>query len=252
MVFGENMAMIEPDVIGGVFNGEYAHANIIGIDETILDKQIAVEKIKSLATKKFITASIKYVQPFKVPFFGKIILASNNEDKFMKVDTKEIRFWVRKLGKPRHQNHNILNDMIAEIPAFLHYLKSRPPVDTTKSRMVLTAKQICNKELLKVKEQSKSGLYHELCEIFTDFFYQYNLSEIECTPTDVKKRFFLNNNNIGANYIRKVLRDEFEFELMDFQRYMPFGEGDTKPGTPFKIERKRFLDHEIESDEVPF
>ena len=55
MLFGSNMVLIEPDVIGGNFNGEYAKANIIGIDETILDKQIAVEKIKSLATKKFIS-----------------------------------------------------------------------------------------------------------------------------------------------------------------------------------------------------
>ena len=77
IIYGENMVMIEPDVIGGNFNGEYATANIIGIDETIIEKQIAVEKIKSLATKKWISVNIKHVAHFKLDFFGKIILASN-------------------------------------------------------------------------------------------------------------------------------------------------------------------------------
>jgi len=253
MVFGENMVMIEPDVIGGTFNGEYAKANIIGIDETIIDKQIAVEKIKSLATKKYISVNSKFISQYKLPFFGKIILASNNEDRFIRIDDKEIRFWVRKIGVPKESNHNILNDMIAEIPAFLYYLTTMKEIDFTQSRMVLTEKQISNEYLLKVKEQSKSSLYHELTELFTDFFNQAPINHIEVIPSDIKNKWFSHNNNIPSNYIRKVLRDEFTFKQNNYKRYAPFGEGDTKPGTPFIIEKERFCEGEyIGETPLPF
>jgi len=254
MLFGANMAMIDPDVIGSTFNAEYATSNIIGIDETIIDKQIAIEKIKSLATKKFISVNQKHVSQFKIPFFGKIILASNNEDRFMKVDEKEIRFWVRKLGDPKNTNHNILNDMIEEIPAFLHHLTTLPPIDFTKSRMVLTAEEIGNKYLVNVKEESKSGLYHELKEYIADWFNNRpSLTEIEAAPIDVKNQFFRNNNQIGLKYLKNVLKNELKLELQSLKRYIPFGEGDSKPGTPYLFKRVDFTgDTGDLKEELPF
>lgn len=253
MLFGENMVMIEPDVIGGSFNGEYAIANIIGIDETIIDKQIAVEKIKSLATKKFISVNIKNVQQFKLPFFGKIILASNNEDKFMKVDDKEIRFWVRKLPRPKIENHNILNDMIAEIPAFLHHLKQLREPDFTRSRMVLTEEQIQNEELMIVKEESKSGLYQDMKELFIDFFNRYPLDQVEVVPIDVKQRWFQQNNIYTLNYIRRTMRHEFKFALQEVKRYLPFGEGDQRIGAPYLVRREQFTTEKaLEEEKPPF
>lgn len=252
MLFGSNMVLIEPDVIGGNFNGEYAKANIIGIDETILDKQIAVEKIKSLATKKFISVNSKFVSHYKLPFFGKILMASNNEERFMKIEDEEIRFWIRKIPMPRFENHNILNDMVAEIPYFLNYLVNMPPVDFTKSRMVFTQDEISNTYLEDVKRESRTGLYHEIFELFTEFFNTYNLDEILCTPIDIKNRFFAQNNQVSINYIRRTMKNEFKFEVSDFQRYMAFGEGDNKPGAPFICKKEFFTQNEFITSELPF
>ncbi len=220
MIFGANMAMIDPDVIGSTFNSEYATSNIIAIDETILDKQIAVEKIKSLATKKFISVNMKNVSQFKLPFFGKIILASNNEDKFMRIDEDEIRFWVRKIGIPKVENHNILNDMIAEIPAFLYELKSMKPIDFTKSRMVLTAEMIQNDTLEAVKLQSRSGLHKELMELFTDYFEEEQRNEfVYARPSDIKSKWFRSDNSVPINYIRQVIKNEMNIEQMTRSTY---------------------------------
>lgn len=246
MIFGSNMCMIEPDVIGASFNGEYATSNIIAIDETILDKQIAVEKIKSLATKKFISVNIKQVQQFKLPFFGKIIMASNNEDKFMRIDDKEIRFWIRKLGMPKVKNHNILNDMIPEIPAFLHYLKTLPTPDFTKSRMVLTEEEIQNKELEAVKRESKSGLYKELIELFNEHFAGMDENAIEYfTPKDLKDCWFSRDNKISIAYIRRVLKNEFEIDTVSQRRYRPILGSELKPGTPFFVVKNFFTENEF-------
>jgi len=256
MLFGANMVMIEPDVIGGTFNGEYATANIVAIDETILDKQIAVEKIKSLATKKFISVNIKNVQQFKLPFFGKIIMASNNEDKFIRIDEKEIRFWIRKLCTPTVINHNILNDMIAEIPAFVHHLQNLPDPDFTKSRMVLTPEEIKNEYLDNAKKESKSGLYKELMEFLTDYFLNSDTTETFCTPKDIKNKFFYNNNKIDINYIRRVLKLDFEKDPSEkVQYYRPFNDVDNRNGRPFKFESSEFFDSTniiLEKNELPY
>jgi hypothetical protein len=234
MLFGANMTMIEPDVIGSTFNAEYAASNIIGIDETILDKQIAVEKIKSLATKKFISVNMKNVSQFKIPFFGKIIMASNNEDKFIRIDDKEIRFWVRKIPPLRVVNHNILNDMVSEIPALLDYLQNMPAIDFSKSRMVFTPAQIKNEYLDVVKEESKSGLYKELIELFTDFFMNSNVKECHCNPADIKEKFFNHDSKIDRNYIRRVIKQQFKKEPSEkVLRYMPFDDQIEKVGAPF-------------------
>ena len=219
MLFGANMTMIEPDVIGSNFNGEYATSNVIAIDETILDKQIAVEKIKSLATKKFISVNIKNVAHFKIPFFGKIVMASNNEDKFMRIDDKEIRFWVRKLGTPKVDNHDILNDMVSEIPAFLHYLSTMNKLDFSKSRMVLTEKQIKNEWLEDVKIESRSWMHKELLEIFTDYFEDGSKPYFYARPKDIKDKWFRNNNQVTMSYIRQVLKREMGLSTVDHSRF---------------------------------
>ena len=247
-IFGKNMVQIEPDVIGGSFNGEYATANIIAIDETVVDKQIAVEKIKSLATKKYISVNQKHISHFTVPFFGKIILASNAEDKFMRIDSEEIRFWVRKVDLPKIKNHGIEKDMISEIPAFLHYLTTLPDIDFTQSRMVLTAEQIDNEFLQSVKEESKSWMYKEIHERLTDYFSENPSKEyVYARPTDIKDKFFSHNSKVEVAYIRKVLKNEFKFKISPANSYgMNSCIFNSFNGKPFKINADIFVEKTIE------
>lgn len=253
MLFGANMAMIDPDTLGSQFNSEYATCNVIAIDETIVDRQIVVEKVKSLATKKFINVNIKQVQQFKVPFFGKIIMASNNEDKFIRIEDEEIRFWVRKLPEPRITNHNILNDCIAEIPAFLHYLTTMPIPDFSKSRQVLTPEMIKNEYLEEVVKESKSNLYKELVECFTEYFNNNPTNTLTVTPSDIKNKWFRTENKIDRNYIRRVLKLEFNKESSNTAiRYTPFNEVTTRVGNPFTFTRGEFGAGYVEEEEQPF
>lgn len=255
MLFGANMVMIEPDVIGSSFNAEYATANIIGIDESIIEKQTAVEKIKSLATKKFISVNMKNVSQFTLPFYGKIIMASNNEDKFIRIDEPEIRYWVRKLSPIKVNNHNILYDMLEEIPAFLHYLENMPDIDYSQSRMVFTPEQLANDDLKRVKEESRSSLYKEITEYLTDWFLNNNYDQLILTPGDIKEKWFLHNNRIDINYIRKVLKNEFKLSASEKTIYYePFFDMSKKNGRPFVFNRSSFVqNNDVENQEVmPF
>ncbi len=242
-IFGANMILINPEDISSSFNGVYATSNIIAIEETLIDKSSSVEKIKALSTQKTITVNIKNVQQFKLPFFGKIILASNNENKFIKVDDEEIRFFVRKLGTPKISNHNILNDMISEIPAFLNYLSTLEKPDFTKSRMIFTPDELKNDTLKRVKSESKNWLYKDLIQQFEDYFLNQgnNTDEIKVIPKDLKEYFYLNNHQVSNDYLKTVLEDDFglvkEEKIIRYEKL----NGESKTGKPYTINRSLFV-----------
>ena len=252
MVFGNNMVNINPEDLTSQFNGSYATSNIIAVEETLIEKSVTVEKLKALATGKFISVNNKFVNPYKVPFYGKIILASNNEDKFARIDDEEIRFFVRKLGKPTHSNHSIEDDMISEIPAFLYYLTTLPKIDWSIDRSGFTPAELANDSLLKVKKESKSSLFKELHELISEHLLNdgNQLTEFKATPTDIKAKWFEHNSRIDIQYIIHVLKNEMGLMPAEkSERYLPFGiersfaGASSRVGKPYLF--KRGLEDEI-------
>ena len=250
MMFGDNCVLINPSDLASEFNSSYATANVIQIEETQIERSLTIEKMKALATGKFINLRALFRDGTQLPFFGKIILSSNNEDKFAKVDNEEIRFFVRKLGTPKHENHNIESDIVKEIPAFLHHLSSLPPIDFTVGRVPFTAEELKNDSLEAVKKESRSGLYKDLMERFTQYFN--NLSDpgklIYATPLDIKAEWYEFNNSIDAAYIKRVLKLDFELKPEPNQRYVPWEKDPycTKVGMPYEFSCNMFgIDPEI-------
>lgn len=259
MIFGDNMANIAPEDLVSGFNGQYAASNIIAVEETLIEKSVTVEKLKALATSKNMTVNQKYIAQYKTPFFGKIILTSNNEDKFARIDQEEIRFFIRKVGLPTHKNHNIENDMVREIPAFLHYLTTLPPVDFTVDRTGFTPEELSNETLAAVKFESRSGLYKDLRMRIESLFLN-ELSRCDAFYADqlsIRERFYARDPHAEAPYIRSVLKNEFGLTPVErVIRYRPFEEGmSSKTGRPFLFNRKDFVEEEIEpqtEEEIPF
>ena len=249
MIFGNNMVVIGINDLVSDFNQIYATANIIAVEETLIEKNITTEKLKALATAKYVTVNPKHVAQYKLPFFGKFILTSNNEDRFARVDEEEIRFFIRKVGIPQHINHNIEADLKNEIPAFLYELKMLPPIDFSVSRMGFTREELENDALRAVKKESRSSLYKELVMFFTDFFNEQGVEDVFATPVDIKNKWFMHNNQITGSYIAYVMKNEFKLSPEKNQRYSPFGENfqlNTKTGTPYRITRNMFITDSVD------
>ena len=257
MIFGDNYVQIGPEDLGKAFNSHYASKNIIAIDETLIEKTAAGEKLKSLATAKSITVDHKFVANYMLPFFAKIILCTNKVLDFMRIDDEEIRFWVRRVPHITKKNTTMEEQLAQEIPMFLRYILDCVPMpDFSQSRMVFTAGQISNQYLDQVKEESRSTLYKELSIAFTNLFNEWTTyTEFHCTPTDIKKKFFASEHNISASYIHKVLRDEFKLTPNANSRYRPFNADmpGSVVGKYFIIPRDLFLkNEELFNDEPPF
>jgi hypothetical protein len=241
MLFGENSTLINPSDLMSSFNDAYATKNIIMIDETVIEKQHIVEKLKSLATAKTISVSQKFVQHYSVPFFGKIIVCTNKETDFMRIDDEEIRFWIRKInpiiGK---KNTNIESDLFNEIPKFLKYLEQLPEIDLSNSRMVFTQDEIKTDSLELIKKESKNGLRKELEIYIEDFFDNNDCNEFEATAKDIKEKW-LEHDKEKMSYILKVLKNEMKMIPQANKYYIPFnGQNpmDKKKGTPFLFIRE--------------
>lgn len=254
MIFGSNVANISPEDLTSGFNFMYATSNIIAVEEALIEKNLTVEKLKALATSKFITVNQKFVSQFKIPFYGKIILASNNEDKFARIDEEEIRFFVRKVGLPKFINHEIESALLTEIPAFLYHLTKLLPVDFSKDRSGFTPDELKNNSLTIVKQESKSSLYKDLMELITEEINNHPKRPLHhsdpeliiyATPTDIKDKWFRNNSRIDIQYIRHVLKNEFRLKPTDKTiRYIPFGSPDTintKVGAAYAFSSKDYL-----------
>ena len=255
MLFGENSIVINPSDLTSDFNDSYATKNIIMIDETVIDKANTIEKLKSLATAKTISVNKKFVANYSVPFFGKIIICTNKENDFIRIDEEEIRFWIRKINPiTTKKNVNIETDLFNEIPKFLRFLIDMPGVDLTRSRMVFTNEEICTQSLTLIKNESKSGLMKEIEIHLDEFFNNNDVTFFEATPTDMKNKWFSHNNNISAAYITKVLKDEFKILPQKMRSYYPFNDNlVTKKGTPylFNIKESNFQLVKEEND-LPF
>ena len=242
ILFGGNMVVINPADIVGAFNSSYATANIVGIEETVTDKSSTIEKIKNLSTTKFINLNQKFVDNSKIPFFAKLIITTNEPDKFLKIDSEEIRFWIQKLGKPKFKNTRIDEDLIKEIPAFLDYLESLPLPDLKKSRMVFTPEEIQTEALKAVVEESMPGLYKDLKEKISYFFGQnLDLEVFMAHPADIENKFYQFNNNISSPYIRTILKKHFNMDASeDPEYYNAFGDGQASTQRVFTFYRSDF------------
>ncbi|MCE5345398.1 MAG: DUF5906 domain-containing protein [Bacteroidales bacterium] len=240
-LFGANMVIISSSDLLSNFNSHYATKNIVAIEESLFSQKQTVDKLKALATAKFIQVNQKFVTPYKIQCYVKIILTSNNEDDFAVVEANEIRFFVRKLGKPEFINHAIEDDLIKEIPAFLDFLKSLPKVDWTVSRSGFTTDELKNSSLDAVVRESKSDLYKDLIEHLINYFNNTDQEFIYAAPTDIKEKFFSNNNRVGINSIRRTLKNEFKMFPDDNHRYTPFQTAKSIVGRPYYFKRTDFV-----------
>lgn len=239
MLFGDNSVVINPENISNQFNAPYSDKNIIMIEESKFENMQAIEKIKNLATQKKMLVNAKFVQPYSISFYGKLIITSNDENKFSRVDGNEIRYWVRKIPSLKDKsNHSILTDMKSEIPYFLKFLEEMPDVDMSKSRMVFTPEDLKTDALQKVKAESLPSLHKNLNFLLDDHSANNTeIEEFEFIGKDIKKAFYYHDSKIDIDYITRILKDSMELERRNMKRYIPLESSQNnnlkKSGRPF-------------------
>jgi hypothetical protein len=257
MIFANASIQIPPSSLGQHFNYIYSTKNLILIEEAVTEKTQTVETLKALSTQKFITVNRKNVSEYEVPFFGKFVMCTNKVDDFIRINDKETRFWVRKVEPIAEEDRlvNIGSLLFDEIPMFLKYLLQMKKVDLNRHRMVFLPEEIETIWTKAVKKESYSGLHKQIYLLFREFFNDnMQFSEVYCTDIDIKERWFSHNNNIGIEYIRKTIKNDFK-KKPEQKRYLPFNDSakNTKNQRAFLFSASDFgVVFDGEDEDVPF
>ncbi len=248
MLFGDNVVMITPNQLKSDFNAGYAFSNIIGIEETRIEKEGIIQQLKAISTQRQIQVNQKYVNPVNIPFFGKFILTSNFVDTFARIEDDENRFFIRELAPPAPGtfNPNLKKDLQVEAPAFLHMLKElhdKKPIDFSISRTGFSNAELSNSNLIEVKENSKPWLYHDIKEHLMSLLDEHpEKNEVCFSAIDLKDAYYKNNHNVTLPFIRRILKDEFKLTPSSDKnghpvRYWILAEGIEKTGRPYVVKR---------------
>jgi hypothetical protein len=156
-IYQNNMTYNKNEDFRSQFNSDWASKLIIAVDEVLLDKVEDSERIKNLSTAKTFKTEAKGKDRIETEFYGKFILCSNNEDSFILIEPTETRYWVRKIKPIERANINLLEELKAEIPAFLHFINTREMSTRSQSRMWFSASQIRTEALQRVIREAGTG-----------------------------------------------------------------------------------------------
>jgi len=210
MLFGHNSVLIDGADLSRDFNMHYSTKNVIIIDEAFVEKSKVVEKLKTLHSAKYMILNGKYIPQTQVDFYGKFVFASNNEDKFMRIQSEETRFWVRKVKKPKFHNTNIEKDLIKEIPAFFYFMENYSLRHEWLTRDYFGDGETDTDELYNTKYHSKNWLYKDIKSIMEEWFLEHENEEVWVSQKDLLN--YLSENGSKAperSYLSEVMKNDF-------------------------------------------
>lgn len=210
-IFTANAAIVGNADLADNFNAHWASKLLIVCDETKIDKQSVVEKVKSLSTADKIMMNAKGKDHVELDFFGKFMFLTNNEENFIYASDEDLRYWVIKVPRIKDKNPDLMEQMMEEIPMFLSYMSRRQMVTEKTTRMWFDPTLLKTEALKKVIKHSMPTIEKEIRQHLKDMFLDFGVEEIWMTRKDLHQEFF--NGKYEANYLESVLKDKINVDV---------------------------------------
>jgi hypothetical protein len=256
LVFQGNMTINKNEDFRSRFNSDWASKLIISIDEVLLDRREDSERIKNLSTANTYKTESKGKDKIETNFFGKFILCSNNEENFIQIDEKEIRYWIIKVKSFAKEDVDMLKKLRAEIPQFLYFLDTRKIETERQTRMWFTKQQIYTPALEKVVRGNKTYLSQEIKEILIDDFIAFEVDVLKYTATDLLDKLMKGSIRTTRFKVSNSLKLDYSLEPINgsYQRYFHslninqklIVDSETKKGRYFEFEKKDFIQNSVD------
>ncbi|MGI4870977.1 MAG: primase-helicase family protein [Janthinobacterium lividum] len=179
-IYGSNATILNNAQFAMKFNAHYATKFVIGLDEAFqdLDKKAEKERLKQMVTGKEMYVERKGIDLKPVPFYAKIVMTSNDDDKIMKLEDGENRWFVVKVPPLPTEDVDMEAKLRAEIPAWLHFLHHREPHHPRKSRLWFEPEHFITEQFRIIVEATKNRLDHNIEEFVKDMFLMYRLGKL--------------------------------------------------------------------------
>ena len=179
-IYGSNATILNNAQFAMKFNAHYATKFIIGLDEAFqdLDKKAEKERLKQMVTSREMQVERKGVDLKPVPFYGKIVMTSNDDDRIMKLEDGENRWFVIKVPPLPGEDVDMGEKLRLEIPAWLHFLHHRQPHHPRKSRLWFEPEHFITEQFRIIVAATKNRLDYNIEEFIKDMFLMYRVGKI--------------------------------------------------------------------------
>lgn len=198
-IFVENMRILDSERLMSKFNGSWAGKLIVSVDESFInmdEKNGAGNKLKMIATNATIPCEGKGKDSTEVPNISKLILCSNDEYNFVKIDMEENRYCIIKVNPIEDsRDPHMFDKMVDEIPAFLYFLKNRQLYYPEKSRLWFEETLFETEALNRIKERTESASIKHIKDVIKEQFYMQKTDTIK----------------LSAKVILNLVKDEYRF-----------------------------------------
>lgn len=182
-IFIENMRILDSERLMSKFNGHWAGKLIVSVDESFInmdEKNGAGNKLKMIATNATIPCEGKGKDSTEVPNISKLILCSNDEYNFVKIDMEENRYCIIKVNPIEEtKDPHMFDKMVEEIPAFLYFLKNRQLYYPEKSRLWFDERIFETEALNKIKERTENTSIKNIKEVIKEQFFIQEAAQIK-------------------------------------------------------------------------
>lgn len=177
-IFSENMRILDSKRLSGNFNSHWAGKLIVATDEAFLDteKKEVSNTLKMIATNETVPMESKGRNAVEVSNFAKLIMCSNDEKNFARIEAEDTRYWVIQVKSiPRDdRDPHMKKKLIAEIPAFLDFLSNRQLYYQEKTRLWFEVEDYDTPAHRAVQERTELGLVKHVKDVIkTQFFRQH-------------------------------------------------------------------------------
>ena len=247
-IFENNLTYLTNDSFGSQFNADWANKLLICVDEVLFNKEELTERIKYLSTTNIHKLEAKGKDKHEVEFFGKFILCSNNEESFIKIDANETRFWVMKIPVLDEEDTHFLDNLITEIPAFMHFLGNRTTSSKRLTRMWFTPQQIKTNALVKLVRNNRNRVEKELASILLSVIEKFDMEAVDLCPMDALLALNKTRVKTDLTQLRRLLKRDWNLSNQDnsnsYQKFVIWTDGEINlmdaKGRYFTVE-KTFL-----------
>lgn len=210
-MFGDNVVPVGNQDLQSDFNEMYTDKLLAICEETLLERKKDAERIKAMSTAESVMVNPKGQKQYGIDFFCKFIFTSNNI-RMIYVTKHDQRFWIIKVPVLTSDNPKILDEMTAELPAFVYDLRRRKMATECESRMWFHHSLIRTPvfdDVVRVNEPSDAT---NLRDQLREWFIQDNdLQEIRMTLKEITEEFFSKGASIA--WVQEILKDYIGVDL---------------------------------------
>jgi hypothetical protein len=198
-VYNGNGTILDNERFKMNFNGHYASKFIIGLDEGFLDveKKAERERLKKMVTSKTMFLEMKGVDVKEIPYYGHLIICSNDADSLMKMEEEDTRWFVVKVDPIDKSNKDpdYEKKLMEEIPHYLHYIQNRKIFHPKEDRLWFSPKDFETEQMRKIIQVTKARLDAVVENWIKDMFLTYKVDELRINRKTMLRH--LNNPEVS-------------------------------------------------------